>query len=291
MTMNQIITTSNLLQKKFLEVILEELHFRGGIASSLFKLRYDPNNHNLTLPEIAKRIIQDEKQVFEESGINPIAARVTKKITETFKQEMQQDGIEFFENSSHQLTYQWLWEKKFPRIAWELSKTLAVYAVAELKMINLETERGTRKLDTGDNNMYKDNNHYIQLGISYRLQINLPYTGKNILLINEDGEGDKFLICPSKAFAEVPYTLLSDGLILPPDEQRPGRAKSLKFLTEGEEYFLAIVTEKPIELSWVNWESPARDIELNKERLEEIFIKVGQQSDSQVFYKRFQVVK
>ncbi|MFB2768334.1 hypothetical protein ACE1AT_03435 [Pelatocladus sp. BLCC-F211] len=287
--MNQIISNNHFLQKKFLETILQQLPFKGGIASCLFRLRYNPNNHNLTLTEIAQRIIKDEKQVFEESGINPIAARVTKKITETFKQEMQRDGIDVLENPDYQLTYQWLWEKKFPRMAWELSRNIALYALEELKMIDIETRRETRRLDL-DGEIPPDN-HDIKLGQRYRLQINFPYIGKSILLINEDGEGNKFLICPSKAFAEVPYTLLSEGLHFPPDDQKPGRAKSLKFLTEGSEYFLALVTEKPIELSWVNWESPAKDIKLNRERLEEIFIQVGQQSGSQVFYKKFKVVK
>ncbi len=84
----------------------------------MFHLRCDHNNHNLTLTKIAQRIIKGEKQVFEESSINPIAARVTKRITETLKQEMQQDGIDILENIDCQVTYKWLWEKKFPRMAW-----------------------------------------------------------------------------------------------------------------------------------------------------------------------------
>lgn len=287
--MNEFIITNNLLQQNFLEVILQKLNFKAGIASCLFKLRYNPENQNLTLTEIAQRIIKSEKLVFEESGVNPIAARVTKRIIEIFQQEMQQDYIDIFANPSYQLTYRWLWEKNFPRMARSLAKNIANCAMSEIKMVEIETGRETRRFDI-DEEVPDDNHHCIQLGKRYRLQMNFPYIGKSILVINEDGEGNNFLVCPSKAFAEVPYTLLSACLQLPPDDTKPGRAKSFKFITTGEEYFLVLVTEKPIELSWVNCESPAKDIQLNQQRMDEIFIKVGQQSNSQVFYKRFQVI-
>ncbi|MFM6542706.1 MAG: hypothetical protein ACKPH4_02310, partial [Microcystis panniformis] len=48
---------------------------------------------------------------------------------------------------------------------------------------------------------------------------------------------------------------------------------------------------QPIELSWVNGESDPTDLILSQERLEEIFIKLGQQGNSEVFYKQFKVVE
>lgn len=172
--------------------------------------------------------------------------------------------------------------------SWELAKHTAIYALEKLKMIDIKIGEEIRGLDKGE--IPNDDSHCIKLGQPYRLYINLPYIGKNLLLINEDAEGNKYLICPSKAFAGVPYSLLSEKLYLPPNDQKPGRAKSFKFLTEGEEYFLAIVTEETIELSWVNEECFARDIDLNKERLEEIFMKVNRQTNTRFFYKKFKVV-
>jgi hypothetical protein len=96
------------------------------------------------------------------------------------------------------------------------------------------------------------------------------------LLINETVEGNFYLFSPSRAFAYVPYTKLSEGLRLPPSE---GLARFFQYDAVGDEYFLAIVTEQPIELSWVNGESDPTDV------------KLGQQGNSEVFYKRFKVVE
>jgi hypothetical protein len=133
-----------------------------------------------------------------------------------------------------------------------------------------------------------DKGNYIYLNKPHYLWVNLPENGQYLLLINETVEGNFYLFSPSRAFAYVPYTKLSEGLRLPPSE---GLARFFQYDAVGDEYFLAIVTEQPIELSWVNWESDPTDIILNQERFEEIFIKLGQQGNSEVFYKRFKVVE
>jgi hypothetical protein len=147
-----------------------------------------------------------------------------------------------------------------------------------------------RGLNLGEDVILKDNGHCIKLKESYQLHINLLSRDKYLLLINESVEGEFYLISPSKAFADIPYTILSEGLYLPPDDDKKERAPFFRFNTIGNEYFLAIVTEQPIELSWIKLESDPRDIILNQERLEEIFIKIGQQSNSEVFYRLFKVV-
>jgi hypothetical protein len=38
----------------------------------------------------------------------------------------------------HQVTYQWLWEKKFPRMGWELAKEVAAPACNKLTMLDIE---------------------------------------------------------------------------------------------------------------------------------------------------------
>ncbi len=57
-------------------------------------------------------------------------------------------------------------------------------------MIDIETRQETRKLDL-DGEILPDN-HDIKLGKRYCLQINFPYIGKSILLINEHGEKINF---------------------------------------------------------------------------------------------------
>jgi len=295
--LNDTIVTRNLLQEAFLNRILQRLDIDSEICSSLFTLRYHPKNQAATLRGIAQSIKIDYKIYFEENSINTYAARVNDKILKVFKTEMEQDKIDvnsILNNSRgnrvfpYELTYQWLWKKKFSRMGWELAKEIASPAVEELNMIFIET---TKRLNLNEDTFFPDDDNCIELEKPYRLLINLPISNKYLLLINESVEGEKYLLSPSKAFANIPHTILSEGLYLPPDDQKKGRAKFLGYETEGEEYFGVIVTEQPIDLSWVNSESDPRDLILNQQRLEEIFIKVGQQSNSEVFYKRFRVVR
>jgi hypothetical protein len=54
-------------------------------------------------------------------------------------------------------------------------------------------------------------------------------------------------------------------------------------------YFLAIVTEQPLSLSWIRPDSHPKDIVVDDKRLNEIFKLLGQQHNCQVFYKKFAV--
>ena len=66
----------------------------------------------------------------------------------------------------------------------------------------------------------------------------------------------------------------------------------LTFGAAGDEFFLAIVTEQPLQLSWVRPESnPKDEIAISEERLREIFQKVAPQPSCQAFYKTFAVAE
>ncbi|WP_199248305.1 hypothetical protein [[Phormidium] sp. ETS-05] len=69
------------------------------------------------------------------------------------------------------------------------------------------------------------------------------------------------------------------------------KAKSLMFEDLGEEYFLAILTEQPLELSWVRPDGNPHDFRVDEQRFQEIFQQIGRQWNARVFYKRFQVVE
>lgn len=285
---------NNKLQEAFLSRIVPQLSFNADTHNCLFTVRYHPQHQGKKLREIARIIKNDYKISFDEAGVNILAKRVNDKILKIFQQEIKQDGIIIPENrvSPYQITYQWLWTKKFPRMGWKLIQEIAKPAFEELNMIDIDIEGSKRGLglDLGSDIISSENDNYIKIKTPYRLHINLPIQDKYLLLINESEAGEFYLISPSKAFANIPYTILSEELYLPPDDNKKGRAPFLRYTTTGNEYFWAIVTEQPIELSWIKWESDPRDIILNQERLEEIFIKIGQQSNSEVFYRLFRVV-
>lgn len=304
--MTNLISAYNCLQPNFLEKVAHSIAFKSDIQKYCFLYRYNPQYQTATLNQIATLIKQQLQGEFQKTeSINVIATRVAKKLTEKFREEMQNDGVavDFIlpaqgnreaergrpkkdEESPYKLTYKWLWEQKFVRVGWKLALEIACPALEQMKMVSVEDS--IRQLDLEE--IPNNDSNCLQLGRRYQLQVILPNRGKNLLLINQDEAEKRFLICPSKAYAEIPYTLLSEVLYLPPGDSQPGRAKSIRFLSEGEEYFLAIVTELPLKLSWLNWESSARDIELDQIRLEEILTQVGKQSNSQVFYQRFKVV-
>lgn len=310
---NETKDSKNILQEAFLNFILQKIGIGSDICKALFMLRYNPKNKSKKLSQLAKIIIDDYGIIFQEDGINECASRVSKKILTVFKDEMQEDRIDvdsrlnnsrtgrpLDNNNPFQVTYKWLWENKFPRMGWELAKEFAASASEQLNMIDieksvkLEIERSFRRGLNFDV-IPEDYGNSIKLMEQYRLLIDLSIKDKYLLLIDhsvdQENKRESYLLSPSKAFTDVPYTLLSEDLYLPPDDGKRGRASCLQYDAVGEEYFLAIVTEQPIELSWVHEECQARDIILNEERLNEIFVKVGQQSNSEAYYKRFQVVK
>ena len=74
-----------------------------------------------------------------------------------------------------------------------------------------------------------------------------------------------------------------------PVEEAIAKNVGLSFKAVGDEYFLAIVTEHPLSLSWVRPDSHPKDIVVDDKRLHEIFKLLGQQSNCYVFYKNFVV--
>jgi hypothetical protein len=311
----------DLLQKAFLNQILQNTGLiKNQDHSCLFQLLYHPKNQDKKRSEIVE-IMKDKHNLhYTEATINEYAKRIRRIMVDVFKQAMIDDGLELSVNlittkyekkgkpqnsiEPHQVTYQWLWEKKFPRMGWELAKEVAAPACNKLTMLDInENFEGEKSPNGGASNGSSkrglvmngtvikpepDKGNYIYLNKPHYLWVNLPDNGKYLLLINETVEGNFYLFSPSRAFAYVPYTKLSEGLRLPPSE---GLARFFQYDAVGDEYFLAIVTEQPIDLSWVNGECDPTDIILNQERLEEIFVKLGQQGNSEVFYKRFKVVE
>lgn len=174
-------------------------------------------------------------------------------------------------------------DKKFPRVAWDLAvKTATLVTEDTLSLcdyhqpITVEDRISTRVIPQ-EELLYKNTD--------YRLRLNLD-SGGNLLLINQSADGNKYLIAPSKAFAEIPVTVINHILYLPPDK-KANRAP-ISFETE-KELFLGIVTTEEIKLSWIAEDYRNEDVELNEMRLEEIFQEVGKLSNCQVFQRGFRV--
>ncbi|MBO1053770.1 MAG: hypothetical protein HEQ25_17765 [Dolichospermum sp. DET73] len=292
-----------MLQDIFVERILQQLYprERETYQELCFPLRWHPRNYTQSQGFIAEQMakqlnIDIESESFEKfyRGVTTHIKRVADQIWETFQEEMTADGFQL-ENTNQQgqprnenqspyrVTYKWLWEKKFPRMAWELAKEVAEPVKDELEMIPYEIPipQDNRIITT-----HIPREETLQKEKDYRLKMNLPHTGY-LLLINESANGDKFLISPSKAYAEIPSCRLSQPLFFPPDNDT--HRAPLAFGTE-KELFLAIVTDKEIKLSWINEDYCNEDVELDEQRLFKIFQEVGKLSDCQIFQRSFGVV-
>ncbi len=283
-----------MLQDKFLEQIKQQLYprRRETYQELCFPLRWHPQNFTQSQGFIEEEMRKQLNRNIE--GISQIISRVAYQIWEIFQEEMTADGFKLErtnqqgqprneDQSPYRVTYKWLWEKKFPRMAWDLAKEVAEPVKDELEMIPYEIPipQDNRIITT-----HIPREETLQKEKDYRLKLNLPHTGY-LLLINESANNNKYLISPSKAFAEIPSCRLSQPLFFPPDNDR--HRAPLAFGTE-KELFLAIVTDREIKLSWINEDYLNEDVELDKQRLFEIFQEVGKLSDCQVFQRSFGVV-
>lgn len=291
---------ANCLQEKFLEDLTEQLFLprqHSEVQKLCFQLRFHPSNWNDKHSQIADKISKKLNDGFSKGSIYPTVTDVVKKVKDKFEVQMQADGVDTeklirvqqgtpsaSEESPWQIVYKWLWETEFPRRGWQLSKEIAIYADEQMQMQPLVTEEDFRDLDLSDNPDVGERT--IQKGKEYRLQVNLQQSGY-LLLINQGVSGSKYGICPSWRY-NPDCQLLSSIPMAVPNEK--GLAKFLRYNAVGDEYFLAIVTEKPLKLSWVRPDSKPNDIAINEGRLDEIFKQVGQEQNCQVFYKTFEVI-
>jgi hypothetical protein len=283
------------LQERFLEDIANELKVEG-INKYVIMFRYNPDNYFLTHANIADKIDQEYK--FNLANINTYISRIADAIINRFADKIKQDSITIErsnqrgrpneEFSPYKITYKWLWEKEFPRRAWDLAKEIAKLASTELRMVSSEI---AKSLDISEFTDLIDDDYSIKSGNPYHLSIKFPYLNHYLLLINENIDGQKVLLSPSKIIADIPFTQLSEELVLPLNDEKRKRIPYLRYKGEGIEYFLALITEQPIELSWISELSRNDDYFLDQNRLEEIFNKISKQRNSQLFYKQFNLIQ
>lgn len=288
----------NSLQQKFIDDLTAML-FSGrrysDIQKKCFWLRFHPKNHQKEHVDLVSELNKQPEinQTFDRLSMPGTMRQIILKVKDKFAAEMAVDGVplELLKGekgrmrsdrpSPWEVVYNWFWKTKFPREGWQLAKDIAVGAMTELQMESVGGDR-----DFALESKRKQGEELIRKGKGYKLGASFRQDGY-LLLINESNSGDKHCICPSRAYHLKPLLLYDRAMYIP---GRDALAKSFKFNVGGDRYFLAIIAEKPLNLSWVSAEADARDILINEERLQEIFHQLGHQSNSRVFYKKFVVV-
>lgn len=291
-------------QEQFLHHLSETVMWnsRSEPQSWCFWWRFHPQNRHQTNSDVAKQIRQSLNQGFQTRNMPATLAAVIGKVQETFAAEMAADGVNGQDLKRErgwspktpedrypwQVIYDWFWTCKFPREGWSWATKLAGCGVKELQMKPLNSSEFRRKLDLGD---IPSRETSLEAKEPYYLEVTLPESGYLLLLnCSQDSSREnpmtRICLSPSQAFQPNPRCQAHQPLHIPDNE---GLVSSLRFTEVGEEYFLAIVTETPLALSWVRPDGEPRDIEVDEQRLGEIFRELGKQWQGKLFYKRFQV--
>jgi hypothetical protein len=292
-------TTESSLQEQFLNDFTEKVLWRGRSDNQPWCcwFRFHPKNYRHSNTDVAKQIKEQLNGSFNPKNMPATLATVVKKIIEKFGNQMAADGVNLEdlqrtrgwhpqnpgELYPWQIIYQWLWQVEFPRVGLELANKLANWARKEFKMIDIKDVPPDRDFDPEEILTCEDT---IEKGKKYALAVNFQSEGY-LLLLNRGVTGKHYCFSPSQAFQPQGVCVPDTPLYLPDFD---AVAKSLKFMDVGEEYFLAILTEEPLNLSWVRPDGNPRDLQVDDRRFQEIFQELGRQWNARVFYKRFQVV-
>ena len=292
------------LEDYFTQEISEQI-FSGRnfskVQSLCFVLRFNPQNQSSSNKELGAEIRKSYDPQFNVNSFGTTLGETIDKLKVKFEPEMERDLVPLDKlnpgrgkpprgEAPWEIIYRWLWGKKFLREGWQLCQKIGVLAESQLQMI------GMRYLSDDKRGMYLDEEDLkspeppLYVGEKYLLQADFPEEG-HLLLINQSAEGDRYCLCPSIIYAPDSELSIDESFSIP---QSKAYAKSLKFNRVGQEYFLAIITPKPIDLSWVRDRIDPISLDLvklNDERVMEIFLKLGQQGRSQVYYKTFQVIE
>jgi hypothetical protein len=116
--------------------------------------------------------------------------------------------------------------------------------------------------------------------------VNWQRENRYLLLLNQGTSGKKYCFCPSKGFA-ISGELSGEKMCLP---QKGSVARAIKFKEKGNEHFLGIVMEKPLDLAWLRPNNQDLVPSLDVGRLNELLEKLEIQGNWQLFYKSFEVV-
>lgn len=226
--------------------------------------------------------------------IRRLQHQVIEQLTNVYKQELIQDGvnIEALNNAQRgqkgiwKKVYDWLEDQKFPR--WKFNQLWQQFKQQETSQPDwikfVPTERG----------MYWEEPvnaiPTIPCDLPLRMQLTLDFPESFLLLLNR-GINTGFLVCPSLAFA--PETRIAQVPILLP---QPGsiatqRNKFIEFREEGFEEYLAIVSKQPIEIDGLTCNCKKQFPPLEDDILNQLWEQLQHQQNWRVFYQSFQVVK
>ncbi len=221
-----------------------------------------------------------------------------------YEAEMRADGVdvdsllnrEAGERGSWEVVYDWLWSHKYLRWleanSWEIlqNKAKSDYPWIQFipaQEIGSKTRTPKRPLPPPSAQKFPST---IPVNNPLSMVVDLAYPNYQLLLFNRSAEG-QYLLCPSLSFA--PKGLIDKPPILLPqkDSWADENQEWFTFEVLGEEEFLAIALEKPLNLDWLVPRDDDSLPECTGSRFKELFDKLEQQENCHLFYQSFEVVE
>lgn len=301
--------------EKFLDDIAQDLKLNQQQFNLreevFFPLRYDKNRPmTVQHTEIAAKMSKDSRLGPGDYviSINTTSQNVVRSLANTYKKEMENDGVNTAQllngqkgqRGTWRVAYEWLWNYKYPRWleanSWQI---LQEKATSPLDWIKFLTKEEAASVHIGNKGLIlpppppsvQKTHPTIPAKQSLWMAINFQVHNHQLLLLNRSQDGQN-LLCPSSAYAPISI-IEKPPIVLPQKDSWAGQDDSqtnFKF-DLGKEEFLAIALEKPLNLPWLNPRDEEALIVWNGERIKELFEELEKQNNWQVFYQSFDVVE
>lgn len=227
-----------------------------------------------------------------------------KEISGLYEAEMRADGVDVDsllkrepgERGSWEVVYHWLWNHKYVRWldgnGWQILQKKANSDSNWIQFIP-EQETGsvkrTPKRPSPPASAQKVAST-IPVNQPLSMVVEIAYPNYQLLLFNRSAEG-QYVLCPSLEFA--PNSMIDKPPILLPqkDSWADKNKEGFTFEVVGQEEFLAIALEKPVNIDWLVPREEDSLPECKGQRFKELFEQLEQQETWQVFYQSFEVVE
>jgi hypothetical protein len=295
----------------FMKKIAAELKTQTGFNlrdQVFFPLRY-AKNRPVTVEHktIAKDLMQNDPRLGPGDYVTSIGTtsqNVVKAMVNKYQAEMENHGVDIAillngqqgQRGTWQKVYNWLWQHKYPRWlaanSWELLRENATSPANWIRFLTEEmADLGRfRGPYLEDEDPEPEIPPIIPVDKKLWMAIDLQYSNCQFLLFNRS-EAGVVLLCPS--FGYAPNPVIDKPPLLLPQRDSFAEQKSQKFLfkDKGQEEFLGIVLNKPLNLPWLIPQQQERIPKWNTERIMDLFNHLEQSGEWQVFYQSFEVVE
>jgi hypothetical protein len=184
----------------------------------------------------------------------------------------------------------WLWEKNFSAWLWEQLVAKASLVADKLVLEEVDEETGLPLQDTRlVLPKLPSKEITVKQNIPYRLRVEPEQSG-HLLLLNRGTTRTLYCVCPWLGYAPVDEVSAEEPMYIPQEGSAAREQKMhLKYAEAGEEEMLALVTEQPLNLSWLSAIVEANVPSLNADHLLELSEQLQGQANYQLFSRKIVV--